>query len=152
MGHIHDKYDFIITVFIVCDNRVLFVNHPRYGKWVPVGGHIELDEDPEEALFREIREETQLDVEILSTKPKTEVEADNKFLITPNYMGVYGANLPHRHISLTYFARSKTDAAIMSNEHTEMAWIPLEELSNERYQLTPSLQFYASEAIKTANR
>lgn len=150
MAHIHEEYDFIITVFIVCDGRVLFVNHPRYDKWVPIGGHIELNEDPDEALFREIAEETQLEVEILSTKPNVDVEADNKFLIIPNYMGVYSANPPHRHISLTYFARSKTDTAVMSDEHTEMAWIPLEQLSDKRYSLTPSLQFYAAEAIKAA--
>ena len=69
MPHIHEKYDFVITVYIVYDKKVLLVHHPRYGKWIPMGGHIELDEDPEEALFREIQEETGLEVEIVAEKP-----------------------------------------------------------------------------------
>jgi ADP-ribose pyrophosphatase YjhB (NUDIX family) len=52
MPHIHELYDFVVTVFIVHKDKVLLVHHPRYGKWIPMGGHIELDEDPEEALFR----------------------------------------------------------------------------------------------------
>ena len=32
------------------------------GKWIGVGGHIEKDETPEDALIREIKEETNLDV------------------------------------------------------------------------------------------
>lgn len=45
MPHIHELYDFTITVFIVHDGRVLLVNHPKYDKWIPMGGHIELDEE-----------------------------------------------------------------------------------------------------------
>lgn len=150
MGHIHDKYDFVITVFIVHDGKVLFVNHPRYGKWVPVGGHIELDEDPDEALFREIQEETGLEIEIMSEKESAQVEADNKFLYRPNYMGVYGANPPHRHISFIYFALSSGQTANMSDEHTAMAWLGHNELAHPIYNLTPSLQFYAAKAIDMA--
>lgn len=32
------------------------------GKWIGVGGHVEKGETPEDALFREIKEETNLDV------------------------------------------------------------------------------------------
>jgi ADP-ribose pyrophosphatase YjhB (NUDIX family) len=96
MPHIHDLYDFTITVFIVYDNHVLLVNHPKYNKWIPMGGHIELDEDVEEALFREIKEETGLDVEILSNKPSID-SPETKFLLTPNYLDVHQANPPHYH-------------------------------------------------------
>ncbi len=150
MGHIHEKFDYVVTIFIVHNAKVLFVSHPRYGKWVPIGGHVELDEDPEQALFREIEEETKLQVEILSSKPTSAVEKDNKFLYTPNYIGVYGANPPHRHISFNYFARSKGADAVMSDEHTEMAWIGLDELEDKKYDLTPSLRFYATKAIEAS--
>ena len=37
-------------------------NDINEGKWVGVGGHIEINESPEHALIREIKEETNLDV------------------------------------------------------------------------------------------
>jgi 8-oxo-dGTP pyrophosphatase MutT (NUDIX family) len=153
MGHIHEKVDFVITVFIVHDNKVLFVNHPRYSKWIPIGGHVELDEDTDQALFREITEETGLtDVEILSDRPDIASEPTNKFLYRPNYMGIFDATPPHRHISLTYFARSKNADAVMSDEHTEMLWLSQEDLSDKKYDITPSLQFYAVKALEAASQ
>ena len=58
MAHIHEKIDFVSTAIIVHRDKVLLVHHRGLKLWLPVGGHIELDEDPEEALFREIKEET----------------------------------------------------------------------------------------------
>ena len=55
MPHIHALYDFVITVFIVHEDKVLLVNHPKYDKWIPMGGHIELNEDPETALSGKYR-------------------------------------------------------------------------------------------------
>lgn len=34
MPHIHEKYDFVVSLLIVPDGKVLLVNHPRYGKWL----------------------------------------------------------------------------------------------------------------------
>lgn len=148
MGHIHEKYDFIITLFVVYDGSVLFAHHPRYNKWVPVGGHIELDEDPEQALFREIEEETGLEVEILSDKPDVQPDAGTKLLYRPNYMDVYEANPPHKHVALIYFARAKSADFNKSDEHSELKWLKQEELGSPAYNLTPSLRFYATKAIE----
>lgn len=153
MGHIHEKYDFVVTIFIVHKNKVLFANHPRYGTWVPIGGHVDLDEDTDRTIFREIEEETGItDVEILSDKPDIPTEMANKFLYRPNYMGVYDANPPHRHISLNYFARVKSPSVRMSDEHTAVAWLGLDDLDKDEYSLTPSLQFYATKAIEAAQK
>ena len=45
--------------------EVLFVEHPERGWEIP-GGHLEEDEGPEEALIREVREETGLDCTLVS--------------------------------------------------------------------------------------
>lgn len=46
MPHINELYDFTVGIIIVHNQRVLFVNHPRYKKWLHPGGHIELNETP----------------------------------------------------------------------------------------------------------
>jgi 8-oxo-dGTP pyrophosphatase MutT (NUDIX family) len=151
MPHIHEKYDFTVTFFIVFDNRVLLVNHPRYGKWIPPGGHIELDEDPEEALFREIEEETGLEVEILSSRLSLK-SPGTKFLLTPNFVDVHEANPPHKHISFIYFAVAKSDKSVLSSEHDDMHWVPQSKLSAVEYKLDGAVQFYANQAIELASK
>lgn len=147
MPHIHELYDYTITAFIVNNSRqVLLVNHPRYNKWIPVGGHIELDEDPEQALFREVKEETGLDIEVLSDRPRI-TSPGTKFLITPHYIDVHEANPPHKHISFTYFVKTESDKFILSDEHDDMRWFTLAELEDETYALSEAIKFYAREAI-----
>ena len=150
MGHIHEKYDFIVTLFIVHRGKVLFAHHPRYGKWVPVGGHIELNEDPEQALSREVKEETGLDIEILSQKADFLPDADTKLLHRPNYMDVYDANPPHKHIALIYFAEAASSAFKKSDEHLELKWLKQEEVTSPVYNLTASLIFYATKALEAS--
>ncbi|HEY4964261.1 MAG TPA: NUDIX domain-containing protein [Candidatus Saccharimonadales bacterium] len=150
MPHINEKYDFVISVFIVHDNKVLLVNHPRYNKWIPMGGHIELDEDPDEALFREIEEETGLDVEILSPRLSMQ-EVGVKFCYTPMHLEVHEANATHKHIALIYYGKSKTDKYVLSDEHTGIGWVDLEELESPKYNLSESDKFYCREAIKESN-
>ncbi len=150
MPHIHDLYDYTITVFIVSKTgQVLLVNHPRYGMWIPMGGHIELDEDPEQALYREIAEETGLDVMIMAHKPNISSKG-TKFILTPSYVDVHDANPPHKHISFTYFAIAKDDTFVKSDEHTDMKWFAEKELKDPAYKLSESVIFYAEQAIKTA--
>ena len=57
MPHIHDLIDFIVDAYIVHNNSVLLILHKKLKIWLPIGGHIELNEDPDEALMREIKEE-----------------------------------------------------------------------------------------------
>ena len=57
MAHIHEKIYFTVEVFVVYGNKVLLRKHDKYGIWLSVGGHIELDEDPNQAALREVREE-----------------------------------------------------------------------------------------------
>ena len=150
MPHLHYFYDYTITVFIVNKKgQALLVNHPRYSKWIPMGGHIELTEDPEQALFREIQEETGLEVTILSDKPSID-SPGTKFLLTPNYVDVHEANPPHKHISFTYFALSKTDDFSKSAEHTDMRWFTVDELEDKKYNLSEAVVFQAKAAIRKA--
>lgn len=149
MPHIHELYDFVVAFYIVHNGKVLLVNHPKYNKWMAPGGHIELNENPEEALYREALEETGLNVELITPKLTLESNEAN-FMPTPDYIDVHDANPPHKHISLTYFVRSHTDKFILSDEHTGMKWIGADELESSDYKLSDLIKFYSKAAISKA--
>lgn len=149
MPHIHELYDYTIAVFIVYDGKVLLVSHPRYNKWIPIGGHIEMNEDPEMALFREIKEETSLNVTILSTKPEFSAPR-TKQLLVPNFLEVHEANPPHRHISFTYFGVADSPDFVLSKEHDAMRWFSRDDLLTAEYELSPEIIFYAQSALELA--
>lgn len=56
-----------VTVLLFDEqDRVLLVRHSDRGVWVAPGGMVEPDEDPEETARREMREETGVDVDLVS--------------------------------------------------------------------------------------
>ena len=84
MAHIHEKVDFTAEVFVVFENKVLLRKHDKYGRWLSVGGHIELEEDPNQAAIREVKEEVGLDVVLWDEGMQFTVQEENfKNLIPP---------------------------------------------------------------------
>lgn len=155
MPHIHDLYDFTVSAFIVFREKVLLVNHPRYQFWLAPGGHIELNENPDEALFREIEEETGFkpeDITVLSTKPKQLPQTTSKFVYTPNFIDVHEANAPHKHITLMYLIKANHNRHLKSDEHSDARWFTASELDKAEYNIPPDAKFAAKEAIEAVRR
>jgi len=147
MAHIHELIDFVIDAFIIYKDKVLLVYHKEANKWLPIGGHIELDEDPEEALFREIKEECGLEVEILGEKPKIQSKG-TKFLYPPVFLDIHDVSNTHKHICLYYFGKAKSNHVVLNKkEHVEIRWFSREDLDNPEFNLTPAVKFYAKEAL-----
>ena len=46
--------------------QVLLIHHHKLGMWLYPGGHIDPNEDPAQAVVREVREETGVAVELVS--------------------------------------------------------------------------------------
>ncbi len=150
MPHIHELYDFVISVFIVHKGKVLLVNHRRYDEWLPIGGHIELNEDPAEALYREVQEECGLRVRILAPLPPVK-HAGVKPLPTPSFMDAHRISDTHRHIAFVYFGVSAGNRVkLHEREHSEYSWLSKKDLSSRRFNLTKSIKFYCLEALKAA--
>ena len=61
---------FTATGFVVDKKSVLLHWHNKLSMWLPPGGHIELGEDPEQAIIREVLEETGLAVKVINTGPE----------------------------------------------------------------------------------
>jgi 8-oxo-dGTP pyrophosphatase MutT (NUDIX family) len=147
MAHIHDKIDFTVAIFVVQDDRVLLVHHRNLKKWLPLGGHIELDEEPETAALREAREESGLDVELLGERPPT-THPGVRALIAPRFMDIHRINDTHEHIGLIYFARPKGGAlALAEAEHHDIRWCNLDDLDRLEPVLSPSVRWYCTQAL-----
>lgn len=147
MAHINELIDFTIAVYIVYDDKVLLIHHKQLLKWLPIGGHIELHEDPEEALFREIQEECGLEVEVAGTKP-TLNEVGTKSLLPPIYLNIHDIKLPHRHVGFIYFAKAKSDKfAHNQEEHNDIRWFTAEELLDPQYVIGEYVRYYAKHAL-----
>ncbi len=117
--------------------------------WLQIGGHIELNEDPDEALLREVKEECGLDIEIIGEKqPQFEVRG-HKFLYAPVFMNIHDINETHKHIGLVYIAKAKTNNVVLSErEHDDIKWFAKEDLDNPEFNLNEAVKFYAKEALK----
>lgn len=154
MPHIHDLIDFTVAAYIVNNGKVALANHLQLKRWMPVGGHIELNEDPEEALFREIKEETGIDknqLTVLSSKPEI-VSDGTKFLFAPSYLDIHKITDTHRHVGITYLLESKTDKLILAaDEHKGISWFSLSDLEGNKIDISPAVKFYAQEAIRLSN-
>lgn len=155
MAHINNKIDFVSTAFIVHRDKVLLVHHRILKRWLPVGGHIELDEDPIEALYREIKEEAGIDnndLEIMSDKPDIKSK-HQKFLYTPNYLDIHNFSDTHRHVSFTYFVKSKTDKLVHNDkEHLGIKWFTKQEIECGKYDLLPQIEFLALESLRKLSK
>ena len=93
----------------------LMRSHKWHGRYVVPGGHIELGERMEDALLREVKEETGLDV------------YDVEFLCYQEF--IYGdAFWKRRHFIFFDFAcRSDSTGVTLNHEAQSYVWVPVEE-------------------------
>jgi 8-oxo-dGTP pyrophosphatase MutT (NUDIX family) len=150
MPHIHDKIDFTVAIFVVQQAKVLLVHHRGLNKWLPLGGHVELDEDPEEAALREVREESGLDVELLGERPPT-TEPGTRALLAPRFLDIHRISATHEHIGMIYFARphhASPTLQLAATEHHAIRWCTYEELQALSPPLSGAIQWYCEQAIR----
>lgn len=138
MGHIHSdsEYDYTASATIVHKGKVLLLFHHKLHLWLPPAGHIELDEHPIEALYRETEEETGLTKEhltlltpydnlVLERDPETSLGLPVPFDIDVHTVNNQG----HRHIDLSYIFVSDTDHVRKEEGGAEqLEWFTLEEI------------------------
>jgi 8-oxo-dGTP pyrophosphatase MutT (NUDIX family) len=155
MPHIHEKIDFVAEAYVVHDGRVLLRKHDKYKQWFPVGGHIELDEDPPHAAIREAKEEVGLDIELVPAAPFRNINdrmsfSDATELLAPRFMNRHHINKLHEHVAMVYFATSKTDAIRQGEREIsdDIRWFTAEELDNPSFGVTDRIKYYAHAALE----
>ncbi len=155
MSHINKLIDYTVCAYIIFNNeqsssssKVLLIHHKVLNKWLPIGGHIELDEDPEEGLIREIKEESGLEMEILSEKPQV-ISPGNKFLYTPNFLDIHDIDSTHKHVGFVYFCKAKSDQVkLAEKEHNQIRWFSKSELDDKEYKISEAVKFYSKKALE----
>jgi 8-oxo-dGTP pyrophosphatase MutT (NUDIX family) len=129
---------FTVTGFLSHEGRTALHWH-RLKTWLPPGGHIEADEDPIEAVLREVLEETGIRSEMLNSEARFPYELPPQ-LTPPVTVGIY--NLPdgdgglrevHQHIDFVYFTRPVSGQAVVlpNGDGHEWRWVSVAELTPE---------------------
>ena len=147
MAHIHEKIDFTVAIFVVHNGKVLLIHHRRLDQWLPLGGHIELDEDPEIAALREAKEESGLEVELIGERPPT-TEPGTRALIAPRFLDIHRITDTHEHIGMIYWARPKNGRVTLSAvEHHEIRWCSTSELDTLQPPMSDAVKWYCRKAL-----
>ena len=94
--------EFTVAVFAVHRGRILLLKHPKLGRWLPPGGHIEPNELPDEAAVREVEEETGVRVRLVGDQGLSVHEP--RQLVRPAGIQLENIAPGHQHIDLVYFA------------------------------------------------
>lgn len=158
MAHIHNEsgqIDFVADVFVVYQDKVLIRLHDKYKIWIAPGGHIELDEAPEDAAIREVEEEIGLKIKLwdgLKLNQATNgigLNSGYRELIPPVHMNMHYIGPDHRHISMVYFATAETDTIVQpeNHENTQCRWMSREELEVAE-DIAPTIKTYALKALE----
>lgn len=128
------KRHFTVSGIILKNNKVLLVWHNKLNTWLYPGGHIEKNETPDEALIREIKEETNLDVELQSNKNidiRTDIvrTLNMPYIIMEELIGDREDN--HYHMDMVYLCKLKTkEINIKKDEVKKYGWFSKDELEN----------------------
>lgn len=126
------KTDLVVTGYVFNEeDRVLLIHHKKRNMWLPVGGHMEQNETPDEALLREIAEETGLTVEILGKKEIEEAGDVKENLATPFHVNVHSVG-DHDHCSFFYVCRTTGNVMINKEELNNFEWFSRNQLEDER--------------------
>ena len=121
-----------IGAVVICEGKIALIkrgNEPSKGKWTIPGGLVELGESPEQAVIRETKEETGLDVE----NPRlidvvSNVDLDEK------------GKVKYHYVIIDYFVHVKNGTAQAASDALELRWVPFDEV--EDYDLTASFRLF----------
>jgi len=137
--------EFVSTVYVVDNDKALLTWNRKCSNWVPIGGHIDTNQLPCFSVIREAKEESNLDIELVSLNKKS---SDN--IAQPVSLHLDHVKEDHKHINLTYFAKVKKESPEclkIDDEGKELRWFSKEDLEKDN-TLLPNVKEYALEALK----
>lgn len=143
------KKDFVSSIFLFAkieDNwNVLLLHHKKLNKWLIPGGHIEYNENPIEAIKREVFEETGINnFEFLTfIHIDYSTYSDAKHFLPPEYMfeeiiKQHKETPEHIHVDLIYLGKVKDFELILNKvEANALKWCTENEIDEmELFEMT----------------
>ena len=133
MSEINWKNKCWVTVIYLVrdDGKVLLTWNKNMQTWIPVGGHIETGETPEEAIVREVEEETGFEFEFFDK----EVYEDGKDVKVIKPYRIQFEKVPHHglHMNFVFMGKCMKYFDKSENDDSEkLRWFSEGELMAER--------------------
>ncbi len=118
---------FCAAAFIInpIDRKLLLVKHKKFNKWVQPGGHIENLETPEEAVLREVFEETGLKIKLVGNRFPREEDFIRPLAIQKNKRADGGLNIDFMYVAIP---TGEGNLQHDPNESYEIGWFDRIEL------------------------
>jgi len=125
------KVDLTVAGYIIHDEKILLIHHRKLDLWLPVGGHIEENETPDQALIREVKEEIGIDIEILN-QSNIPLEGNIKYnLAIPFYTNVHPVG-DHDHYGLFYICKAINPNQLRINKELKnFEWFTKDDLNKD---------------------
>jgi len=101
---------FTATAYIIDQDKVLLLMHPKLKKWLPPGGHVEPNETPPACARREALEETGLEIELIQQENLwlnfwNASSIERPYLCLLENIPAHGDKPAHQHIDMIYLAK-----------------------------------------------
>ena len=119
-----------IGAIIICNGKILLEKRkgdPGRGKWTVPGGLVELGESAEQTVMREVREETNLEVE----QPEL-IDVINSVTTDEN------GKIRYHFVIVDYFVKLKGGRLEAADDAAELRWVKFSKVEN--YDLTKSFR------------
>lgn len=153
MPHQHTKpgqHDQTASAFIIRTDgpepRLMLHRHKKLGFWLQFGGHVELDENPWQAITHELLEESGYQLSQLKLlQPKQRLAQTSDSVVHPVAFYDQTHNFPdptvidHRHTDRGYvfFTDQEPSGSIADGESSSIKLFTLEEIQNLKPSETP---------------
>jgi ADP-ribose pyrophosphatase YjhB (NUDIX family) len=121
-----------VGAIITCDGKILLEkrkNEPGKGKWSILGGLVELGENVEQTVIREVMEETGL-----------EVEEPEHIDVVDNVIRDENGEIKYHFVIIDCFVKLKGGTMKAMSDAEELRWVTLDEV--EQYDLTKTFKAF----------
>lgn len=129
------RYCLVVTAYLVRDGKTLLLKHKKLDLWLPPGGHVDEGETPDEAVMREVFEETGLNADFVEP-PVPPVLSGGRVESLHQPQRVQVEEIPHHnhHLDLIYLMRAgRGEPRPQDGESDELRWCSPEDLEGPEF-------------------